>query len=197
VSEVEGAQHVALTTERLTLRDFVEEDWGDVHAFRSDLSVARYMRSFEPERPEQSRAWLRDVIVHNRRIPRVAYNLGIELQSERRVIGWIGIGSSERYPEAGELDFGYTLHRDYWGQGFATEAARAIVDFGFRTLDGQRITAWCYEANLASARVLEKTGLVFVRRFEEAAPHGGPSMTSLEYEIVRNTWHRAPGGPSS
>jgi ribosomal-protein-alanine N-acetyltransferase len=113
-SNTPGAESVRLVTPRLILRDFEEADLDDVHAFRSDPEVARFMAD-DVESREQAEAWLRGVIFHNRVRPRVAYNLAIELRDEGQVIGWIGIGDSERYPQPGECGFGYALHRAYWG----------------------------------------------------------------------------------
>src|SRR4051794_11023412 len=108
-----------LSTPRLRLRDFREEDLRDVHALRSEPEVAGFM-GFLPETLEEARAWLEAVIFHNRKQPREAYNLAIVHREEGRAIGWIGIGRSGRYPGAGGLGFGYM-----------PEAMRAILDFGF------------------------------------------------------------------
>jgi ribosomal-protein-alanine N-acetyltransferase len=75
-----------LLSQRLVLRDFEDEDLPEVHAFRSDPEVARFM-DFDSESVEQSQAWLQEVIFHNRKQPRVAYNLAIELRARSRVIG--------------------------------------------------------------------------------------------------------------
>ena len=176
-----------ITSRRLVLRDFVEEDWADIHALRSDSAVARFM-DFNPETPAQSREWLTRVIFHNWEQPRLAYNLAIVRRADDRVIGWIGIGRSSRHPQAGELGFGYMLHRAAWGQGYATEAVQAVVDFGFRALGGQRISAWCCAANGASARVLEKAGLRFVRRYQDTEPKSGQLVDCLEYALRIDEW---------
>src|SRR3712207_5357006 len=125
-----------IISRRLVLRDFVEDDWADVHMLRSDSAVAHFM-DFNPETPEQSREWLARVTFHNRERPRLAYNLAIVRRVDDHLIGWIGIGPSSRCPQAGELGLGYMLHHAAWGQGYATEAVQAIVDFGFRALGGQ------------------------------------------------------------
>ena len=74
-----------------------------------------------------------------------------------RLIGNCGI---RRKPDNDwEADIGFELAPEYWGRGYATEAARAIVDFGFRELELHRISSWCIADNAASARVLERVGL--------------------------------------
>jgi RimJ/RimL family protein N-acetyltransferase len=185
--DVKSTVDLPLLTERLLIRDFDGADLPDVHAMRSDPEVARFM-DFAPESLDGSRMWLEDVIFHNRKVPRVAYNLAIVHREDARVIGWIGIGDSERYPAKGELGFGYMLNRTYWGQGYATEATRTIVDFGFAALGGQRISAWCYVDNQASARVLEKAGLRFERRFSATESKSGQTVMCLEYAARADAW---------
>jgi RimJ/RimL family protein N-acetyltransferase len=63
--------------------------------------------------------------------------------------------------EAGEYDLGYRFFEQYWGQGYATEAAAAVCDFARRRLHGERVVGRAMRDNLASRRVLEKVGLVF------------------------------------
>ncbi len=179
---MEEHQELRIVTPRLVLRDFREEDLADVCALRSEAEVARFM-DFAPETGDQSRTWLREVIFHNRQRPRRAYNLAITHGAEERVIGWIGIGRSDRYPNEGELGLGYMLHPAHWGRGYATEAIRAILDFGFGVLGGQRASAWCYAENHASARVLERAGLRFARRYRDTEPKSGQPAECLEYAI--------------
>ncbi|MCC6627509.1 MAG: GNAT family N-acetyltransferase [Chloroflexi bacterium] len=181
------APSLSLVTPRLVLRDFGDADLAAVHTFRSDPAVARFM-DFQPESLEQALAWLVEVIAHNRERPRHAYNLAITRRADESVIGWIGIGRSSRY--AGELGFGYMLHRDAWGQGYATEAARAIIDFGFSQLTGPRISAWCWAANAASARVLVKAGLRLDRCYQDIEPKNGQRADCLEYGLRAEEWRR-------
>jgi RimJ/RimL family protein N-acetyltransferase len=184
---------VRIVTERLLLRDFREEDWPDAHAYRSDPEVARFMLTHEPERPEQTRAWLDRVIAQTREQPPTRRTLAIVLQAEGRVIGQIHIGpSASDFPAEGEVGFGYMLHRDAWGQGYASEAARAIVGFGFEVLGARLISAWCFEANRASARVLQKAGLLLALREEDVDPKGGLPRISLKYTIGREAWRSTP-----
>jgi RimJ/RimL family protein N-acetyltransferase len=186
---------VRLTTERLILRDFVSEDWRDVCAYRSDPEVARYMLTHQPEPPEQTRAWLRQVVEENQGQPRGRRTLAIALRAEDRVIGQISIGPGSDYPEPGEVGIGYMLARSAWGGGYATEATRAIVDFGFRVLGADLVSAWCSAANPASARVLEKAGLRLAIREESVWPKTGEIVVSFKYAIGREEWIEECGRP--
>src|SRR5262249_53403491 len=152
-------QPTQISTRRLLLRDFVEEDWADVHAFRSDPLVA-WATEFAPENQEETREWLRFIARYDQRDPRLTYNLAIVLRLNGAVIGWIGIGlPSRRTSNLREYDFGYCLNREFWGRGYMTEAAQAILAFGFGYLRAQRIFAECHVTNSASARVMEKAGM--------------------------------------
>jgi [ribosomal protein S5]-alanine N-acetyltransferase len=183
---------VSIVTRRLLLRDFVEDDWPEVHAYRSDPEVVRLMLTQQLESPEQTRAWLHNVILESQEQPRPWYALAIVLQAERRVIGQIGIGWSSEYSADDEVGFGSMLRRDAWGQGFATEAARAVVEFGFGRLGAGQVSAWCSEANRASARVLGKAGLRLALREAHLHPKTGQPAVSLKYTIRQGEWHPTP-----
>lgn len=99
------------------------------------------------------------------------------------MIGWIGIGQSERDRTPGTLGFGYMLHSAHHGRGYMTEAAGAVVDFGFSVLRGQRVGAWCYAENRASAGVLRKVGLILQRRYWDEDPKDGELKECLEFAV--------------
>ena len=66
--------------------------------------------------------------------------------------------------------------------------ARAIVHLGFETLGAALVSAWCFEGNRASARVLEKAGLRLALREEDVDPKTGQPRMSLKYSIGREEW---------
>src|SRR5688572_16956209 len=114
----DSSEDVWIETRRLLLRDFRADDWPDAHAYRSDPEVARFMLTHRPESPEQTRAWLDQVIAETREQWRTRRTLAIVLQAEDRVIGEISIGPSpDDFPGDGEVGFGYMLNREDWGQG--------------------------------------------------------------------------------
>jgi RimJ/RimL family protein N-acetyltransferase len=88
-----------------------------------------------------------------------AYGYGrwaLRRREDGAFLGWCGL---KYHPDSRETDLGYRLHRRYWGQGYATEAGRACLDYGFWRLGLTRIIAQVMAANLASIRVLEKCGM--------------------------------------
>lgn len=140
-----------LSTPRLRLREFTPGDHVAVHAFAGDAEVTRYT-DWGPNTPEDTAAFLDEVVRESRARPRSRFALAV-------VEGAALIGSVELRitGEAGEL--GYVLHRDRWGQGYATECAAAMLRLGFGELGLCRISAFCDPGNVASSRVLIKIGM--------------------------------------
>ena len=145
-----------LTTKRLILREFEEEDWRAVLAYQSHPLYLRYYPW--THRTEQDvRAFVRRFLAQREEEPRTKFQFAITLASRGQLIGNAGIRM--KTPEAREADIGYELDPRYWGCGYATEAAGALLALGFRELKLHRIWAQCIAENTASARVLEKIGM--------------------------------------
>lgn len=81
-------------------------------------------------------------------------------------------------------DVGYVLRRDRWGQGYGTETARMLVDFGFQTLGLHRIEATCDPYNVASRKILEKTGMQYEGRARQRLWVHGTWRDSLLFAIL-------------
>ena len=145
-----------LETRRLILRDYTLDDWPAVNAYTSDPQVVQYL-SFGPTTPEQTREHLQWSIAAAAEQPRSLYELAVVLRSEQRLIGTATLQMDHR--ERRQAYFSYLFHRDYWRQGYATEAMRCLIDFGFTQLHLHRIADDCDARNHASARVMEKLGM--------------------------------------
>ncbi|HEY7850433.1 MAG TPA: GNAT family N-acetyltransferase [Ktedonobacterales bacterium] len=153
-----------LVTERLHLRDFAETDWDQLNALVTDPSVTRYMH-FATWDERKRRAWFA-VLVHDASTPRrEACNWAITLRSDGLLIGWLFIGGS--LPAEGSRGCGYALSPRFWGQGYMPEALRAAIDYEFTVLGTQRISAECETENVASARVMQKSGMEYEGTFYE------------------------------
>ena len=176
---------VLLRTARLVLREFEEGDGPALHAVESRPEVARY-QSFAPRTAEESRAYVAGARAAAAEDPRRTYDLAVVLPAEGRLIGRCGLGITD--PAIGEGMLWYTLHPAHWGRGYATEAARGLVDFGFRELRLHRIWADCDPANIASWRVLEKLGMRREGHLRENAWIKGEWVDSLIYAVLERDW---------
>ena len=180
---------VRIETARLVLRELREADWAAVLAYQSDPRYLRYY--LWTERTEQAvREFVGMLVRDGAERPRTAFQLAVTLPVDGRLIGNCGIRVGA--PDAREADIGYELDPRYWGHGYATEAARAMVAFGFRNLGLHRVWAWCIAENVASARVLEKIGMRREGRLREKEWMKGRWWDTLLYAILEREWQAQP-----
>ena len=176
-----------LETERLTLRDFEGADWAAVHRYASDYHVVRFM-AWGPNNEQETRAFVARAIAYGAETPRTRYQLAVTQNGGGGLIGGCGLVVSAPESRAGWI--GYCFRRDVWGRGFATEAARALLAFGFEHLGLHRIFATCDTENLASARVLEKCGMVREGRLREHKWIKERWRDSFLYAVLDREWDR-------
>jgi RimJ/RimL family protein N-acetyltransferase len=172
-------------TERLVLRDLTEDDQKAVHSYASDPEVVRYM-DWGPNTEQETVNFIQRSIAAQKEQPRTNYTLATVLKADNTLIGSCGIHISS--PENKEGWIGYCLNRHYWGQGYATETASALVGFGFAQLSLHRIFATCVPANTASAHVLEKTGLKLEGHLREHRWVKCVWRDSLLYATIDREW---------
>lgn len=174
-----------LETERLILRDFVSEDWQRVLEYQSDPLYLRYYEWTE-RTPAAAREFVGWFLDHQRQDPRIKFQLAVTLKSNNLLIGNCGIRMDR--PNAFQADIGYELDPQYWNYGYATEAAHAIVDFGFNSFDLHRVWSWCVADNTGSAHVLEKLGMRREGHLRENEYYRGRWWDTLMYAILADEW---------
>ncbi len=156
-------------------------------AYQGDL---RYLRYYPwTERTEaDARAFVEMFLGWQREEPRRRFQLAIALKDNGPLIGNCGI---RRKPDNDwEADVCYELDPRYWGAGYATEAARALVNFGFQDLGLSRISSWCVAANAASARVLERLGFRQEGRLRRNECFKGRWWDTLLFALLRDEWEK-------
>lgn len=166
---------------RLLLRDFTESDEEAVHAFAGDPRVTTYTE-WGPNTVEATRRFLTDVVAQRLDEDRIEYNLAAVLPGTGHLIGSVAIWVPSPAHRRGEL--GFVFHPDFWGRGYASEATSLLLDFGFLRLGLGRIAATCHPDNHASARVLEKCGLVLEGRMRDHMLVRGAWRDSLLFAAV-------------
>ena len=174
-----------LETERLILRDFVKDDWQRVLEYQSNPLYLRYYEWTErtPEAVQEFVDWFLD---HQAQEPRIKYQLAVVLKSNNLLIGNCGIRIDKAHPL--QADIGYELDPEHWNHGYATEAAQAIVDFGFANFGLHRVWSWCIADNVGSAHVLEKLGMRLEGHLRENESYKGRWWDTLMYGILANEW---------
>lgn len=170
-----------LETRRLRLRPLTMRDERDMYRYASDPEVSRHVLWDTHESPRQTRASLRAAL-RQYRTGRPS-SFAIERKSDRRMIGTIGFMWISCDHRSGEV--GYSLARDCWNQGFATEALRAVLRFGFETLRLNRIEAQHEVSNPASGRVMEKCGMTYEGTLRSRVCNKGKYSDVRLYAILR------------
>jgi RimJ/RimL family protein N-acetyltransferase len=146
-----------ITTDRLILRAFTEEDAEPLHRILGEKDILHYFPNSNPPALDRVQGMIARQLEHWKE-----HGLGwwaVEPRLSQELMGWAGL---QFLPETGEIEVAYLLGKAFWGQGLATEAARASVQFGFETLGLERIVAIVHVENAASRRVIEKLGMSFV-----------------------------------
>jgi ribosomal-protein-alanine N-acetyltransferase len=174
-----------LRTERLLLREFVEDDWPAVHEYGSDPEVVRFM-PWGPNTEDDTRAFVARALAAQREEPRREYHAAATLLDGGRLIGACSLHLGNPLHRSAML--GYCYARASWGHGYATEAARALVGFGFRELGLHRVWASCDAENIASARVMEKIGMTREGRLRQDANLHGRWRDSYVYGVLEGEW---------
>jgi ribosomal-protein-alanine N-acetyltransferase len=141
-------------SERLLFREFTQDDAALIYQLNSDPQVVRYVHEEPVTDTHSARKNLGRILTQYNE-----YGYGrwaIHLKEDNAFIGWGGL---KYRPDRKETDLGYRLMRPYWGKGYATEAAIAILTHGFTMLKLAEITAMAQIGNHASLHVLEKAGM--------------------------------------
>ncbi|HMV99874.1 MAG TPA: GNAT family N-acetyltransferase [Acidobacteriota bacterium] len=142
-----------LTTERLLMRAFRESDLDEYAALCADPEVMRYLGEGRPL--ARWEAWRQMAMIIGHWQLRGYGMWAVEEKSTGKLLGRIGCFYPEGWPG---FEIGWTLGRAAWGKGFATEGARASLDFAFHTLDQNHVISLIRPDNQASIRVAERLG---------------------------------------
>jgi ribosomal-protein-alanine N-acetyltransferase len=142
-----------LRTPRLTMRPLVFDDADALFAVYGDPEVMRFSIAGAHRSRADTFAWIRDPIEHQARHGFSTW--AVRPSNDAEPIGTCGL---EFLPD-GRVEIGYRLRCDQWRKGYATEAARAWLDYGFSRLGLGRVVAMIEEANRPSIRVAEKLGM--------------------------------------
>jgi RimJ/RimL family protein N-acetyltransferase len=157
-----------LTTDRLLLRGWREEDIEPFVALCADPRVMRWVGRGRPQDRAQAEASLQAIRDHW-----VRHGFGLwaaEEQASRDLAGFIGLARLD--DGSGDVEIGWRLRREAWGRGLATEGALAARERAFGELGLTRLVALVHPENAASLRVIDKLGMTFER--ERTSRHGTP-----------------------
>ena len=169
-----------LETEYLYLRRVVEKDVNEIFALRSNKETMKYIPKLLVKTKEDARAHI--AMIDEKIENNEGINWAISLKNEPKLIGLIGHYRIK--PEHFRAEIGYMLLPEYHGKGIITEAIKETVKYGFEIMKLHSIEAVIDPENLASEKVLLKSGFIKEAHFKEKEYYEGRFLDSVIYSIL-------------
>ncbi|MFD1414265.1 GNAT family N-acetyltransferase [Oceanobacillus jeddahense] len=170
-----------LETERLLLREMKKEDLQDVYSYASNPELTTFLMWEHHKTIKDSEAFI-DLLINQ-------YQKGtggawaIVWKENNSVIGTMDLGWK---PKQYSAELAYALSLDYWRKGIGTEAAKAVLCFGFETLKLERIDARCHPDNIASYKLMEKLGMTYEGTLRKSMQRKGKQEDAKIYSILKD-----------
>jgi RimJ/RimL family protein N-acetyltransferase len=174
---------VSIATERLIIRELTPNDLAALLAVTSDPNVVRYL-SFGVMNEAETQGVIDFAVAAQAHEPRSHFALAIVDAASGELIGSCGLALADDPPGTAEIY--WALREASWGVGFATEAVRAIVDYGLRVLGLHRISAYASPGNPASLRVMEKAGIRYEGLIRGVVFKDGIWHDAVQYAILED-----------
>lgn len=173
-----------IRTERLILRNWEERDRDLFFRINSDDRVMEFF----PFRRDRAQA---DAVMDQMRevIARKGYGwTAAEIAATGECIGFVGLNDTDMEPvlPAGTMEIGWRLAPEYWGFGYVTEAARALIEFGFEKLGRDEIVSFAVWNNLRSTAVMERLGM----RRDPSGDFDHPNVPDTHPHLKRHALYR-------
>jgi RimJ/RimL family protein N-acetyltransferase len=184
-----------LETDRLVLRRFTDADVDLLVELDNDPSVMHFITGGRTTpRREIEEEVLPAFLRHYARWS--AWGFFAAEERAGTFLGWFHLRPGDGDPDDA-VELGYRLRKDAWGKGYATEGARALIEYAFDR-GAQRVYAGTMAVNIASRRVMEKAGLRFIRSFHQPWPYRieGEEEGDVEYGLVRGEWEARSTRPT-
>ena len=173
-----------IETERLTLRPFRLSDASDVQRLAGERDIADTTMTIPyPYEDGMAEEWIagEEAACNNGK----SMTLAIVLHDDECLVGAVGLKIEREHDKA---ELGYWIGRPFWHRGYATEAARALLDYGFSDLQLNRIQAAHMARNPPSGRVMQKLGMRFEGTALQALKKWGRYEDLVSYAILREDW---------
>ncbi len=190
---VRGDNMIRLETDRLIIRDHIEEDIVDLHKLLSDSKVMYYLQDLKTNSIEESKLNLRVSINESNSDSREKYFLAITDKKTDEYIGEIGVTKLLNSKFGNKFELGYFILEKYWGNGIVTESSRALLDYCFNELDAMKIITGCNKDNLGSEKIMKKLDMVKEAEFIKHVVLHGKICDCVEYRMLQEEWEKHSG----
>ncbi|MBS4218094.1 GNAT family N-acetyltransferase [Bacillus sp. FJAT-49711] len=170
---------------RIILREIVEMDWLDIHTYASQPEVSRF-QPWGPNTEEDTKTFVNQILIEAKMKPRTRYVYAIIEKNTNRLIGSCELILRDMRNRSGVI--AYIINPAYWGKGYATDAAKLLIKFGFNEFKLHRIFATCDARNIGSSKVLKKSGMTLEGKMREDLLIKDGWRDSFLYSILEHEW---------
>lgn len=180
-----------LQTERLILRLPTIEDAKDIAESINNLNISKWLLVVPyPYSIKDAEWWINHCTEKAKKKPREDYNFNIELKSEKKIIGGIGITDINDFCKTAKI--GYWLAEPYWRKGIGSEALEKMLDLAFNKLKLRRIEAEVFAGNPSSGKMLEKFGFKHegTKKQSEKCKATGEINDAEIYGLLKKDWSK-------
>jgi RimJ/RimL family protein N-acetyltransferase len=184
-----------LATKRLVLRNLKISDAEDIARNANNIWVSKNLLALPyPYKLKDAKWWIKDCSKNAKEKPRKDYTSAIELKSEKRFIGAIGLHHVDRFQ--GTAEMGYWLGQGYWRQGIMYEAATKVLEFAFKKLGLRRMDISAFSDNKASNGLIKKLGFKYegMRRKRLRSKADKKIHDDNMYGMLKEEWKKKKRG---
>ncbi len=178
-----------LNTARLRIREYEKDDASDLIGNINDLEVSKNLLLVpHPYDDKEANWWINKCHEEARRKPRINYDFVIELKSEKKLVGGIGLTKVDSFQ--GKAEIGFWLGKKYWRQGLMTEAINCLLEFAFNKLFLRRIEWNAFSENEASNTLAKKMGFTLEGTLRRGARSKADGFVHDEnfYGLLKEEW---------
>ena len=170
-----------LETERLILRLIYKDDPSDIYEYGKEQNAGP-PAGWKPHKDiDETRVIMKAVFIDKDII------FGMVLKSSGKMIGSIGLMPDPHRNDPEVMMIGYAMSEHYWGKGLMTEAAKAVIEYGFRELAISMISCTCYSINPRSRRVIQKCGFEYEGCLRQGEKRYDGKVLDVEcYSLVKS-----------
>jgi len=168
----------------LLLRDLCEKDISDVHTLFSDKEAMYYLDLPHPS-IEHTQQYITEILAKYQENPRRCYEMAVVLEKPNIFVGVINLEIEHSYLKDARACLDYYFIPKFWGNGYATEASKALIKFAFEILEVNKIATGTLKCNIGSEMVMKKCGLTQEAELKQHTKFNGEWMNRVEYAILK------------
>jgi len=177
---------IKIEGKRIVIRQPKISDAKDIYSYAKDREISRYTSVPHPYSLKHAKQFI--ARSHKKIKKKSGYDLVIVLKETNQFIGTCGLTTVDKENKKAEL--GYWIGKPFWGQGFASEATKLLLDFGFNKMKLHRIYARVFAPNKASVNVLEKCGFKLEGRLRQDHFRNGKWLDHFMYGILKDEYNK-------